>query len=106
MHRGSEPISVAVKTAKKSTTEKDKVEFLREMNIMSKMVHPNIVQLYGIIREGNNHLCLQINTLESARPNLVQVFIISNYSILYYVWASCPGVPLHPDYSMTYFLLA
>lgn len=48
MQRGSEPIKVAVKTAKKSTSE----EFLQEMKIMSQMVHPNIVQLYGIIRDG------------------------------------------------------
>lgn len=52
MQRGSEPVSVAVKTAKKSTTEREKAEFLREMNIMSQMVHPNIVQLYGVIRDG------------------------------------------------------
>lgn len=58
MQRGSEPISVAVKTAKKSTTAEEKGEFLREMNIMSKMVHPNIVQLYGVIRDGNNPTCI------------------------------------------------
>lgn len=52
MQRGSEPIKVAVKTAKKSTSTKEQVEFRREMNIMSKMVHPNIIQLYGIIRDG------------------------------------------------------
>ena len=54
MQRGSEPISVAVKTAKKSTSAKEQMEFRREMNIMSQMVHPNIVQLYGIIKDGMN----------------------------------------------------
>ena len=55
MRRGkSQPSIVAVKTAKKSTSENDKKEFLREMNIMSVMRHPNIVQLHGIIRDGKN----------------------------------------------------
>ena len=52
MKRGSEPVSVAVKTAKKSTTAATQEEFLREMNIMSQMVHPNIVQLFGVIKDG------------------------------------------------------
>lgn len=54
MHGGPEPVSVAVKTAKKSTSAKEQEEFRKEMNIMSQMVHPNIVQLYGIIKDGNH----------------------------------------------------
>ena len=50
MKRGSEPVSVAVKTAKKSASKHE--EFIREMNIMSQMVHPNIVQLFGVIKDG------------------------------------------------------
>ena len=52
MQKGSETTSVAVKTAKKSTSTKEQQEFQYEMNIMSQMVHPNIVQLYGIIKDG------------------------------------------------------
>ena len=48
--------TVAVKTAKKSTSEKERSEFLREMNIMAQMRHPNIVQLHGIIRDGEYYL--------------------------------------------------
>lgn len=61
MKRGSEPISVAVKTAKKSST--NHAEFLREMNIMSQMVHPNIVQLFGVIKDGKQHNRVKIVAL-------------------------------------------
>ena len=52
MQRGDRQVKVAVKTAKKSSTEKEQVEFLQEMIVMSQMRHPNIVQLHGIIKEG------------------------------------------------------
>ena len=51
MH-GVAPIQVAVKTAKKSSSSKEKAEFMREMTIMSQMMHPNIVRLYGVVQQG------------------------------------------------------
>ena len=45
-------ITVAVKTSKNSQSAKQKAEFLREMNIMSTLQHPNIVKLHGIIQDG------------------------------------------------------
>ena len=50
--KGVEPIQIAVKTAKKSSSKKEKEEFMREMTIMSQMMHPNIVRLYGVVQEG------------------------------------------------------
>ena len=52
MRRGADNITVAVKTAKKSTSAKEQKEFCQEMNIMAQMMHPNIVRLYGIVRDG------------------------------------------------------
>ena len=52
LKKGVEPIQVAVKTAKKSSSSKEKEEFMREMTIMSQMMHPNIVRLYGVVQEG------------------------------------------------------
>ncbi len=54
MQRGSESVSVAVKTAKKNTSPKEQAEFHKEMKVMSQMVHPNIVQLYGVA-EGESY---------------------------------------------------
>ena len=43
---------VAIKTVKKYESEKEKESFLREMNIMSKLMHPNIVRLFGLVQQG------------------------------------------------------
>lgn len=63
MKRGSEPVSVAVKTAKKLSSS-NQMEFLREMNIMSQMVHPNIVQLFGVIKDGKQHNKIALFTFD------------------------------------------
>ena len=44
---------VAIKTIKKYESEKEKDRFLKEMNIMSKLMHPNIVHLFGLVQQGN-----------------------------------------------------
>ena len=45
---------VAIKITKKFSSEKAMRDFQNEMSIMSEVVHPNIVRLYGIIREGRH----------------------------------------------------
>jgi serine/threonine protein kinase len=44
--------AVAIKSVK-HTTLKEKQNFMWEMCIMSKMLHPNIVRLYGLVLKGN-----------------------------------------------------
>lgn len=68
---------VAVKTIKEYESQKEKDNFLKEMNIMSKLIHPNIVRLFGLIKQGNakkkiseSHNTLQLvyrGTLDCAR---------------------------------------
>ena len=43
---------VTIKTIKKYKSEKEKESFLKEMNIMSKLMHPNIVRLFGLVQQG------------------------------------------------------
>ena len=44
--------TVAVKTIKKYTTQRDKEDFLKELNMMLRMIHPNIVQIFGLVQKG------------------------------------------------------
>ena len=46
--RGAESMPVAVKMTKKTISD----YLQQEMAIMSQMMHPNIVRLYGIVNEG------------------------------------------------------
>ena len=46
-----EDVPVAVKTVKYDTDE-DKAAFIKEMKVMSRMLHPNIVRLFGLVLEG------------------------------------------------------
>ena len=43
---------VAVKMTKTTISEYLQQSFMKEMTIMSQMMHPNIVRLYGIVSEG------------------------------------------------------
>lgn len=45
-----ENVPVAIKTIKHET-DADKEAFLKEMKVMSKMLHPNIVRLFGLVLE-------------------------------------------------------
>ena len=46
-------VEVAIKTIKKYESNKEMDNFLKEMNVMSKLLHPNIVRLFGIVQQGN-----------------------------------------------------
>ena len=43
---------VAIKTLNSSAKEGDRVKFLQEGAIMGQFRHSNVVELYGIVREG------------------------------------------------------
>ena len=46
---GATGVKVAIKTVK---VVQEKENFLKEMNIMSKLLHPNIVRLFGLVQQG------------------------------------------------------
>ena len=53
LHKGSGiSVAVAVKTIKKFKSEKETDDFLREMTVMSQMIHPNVVRLHGLVQQG------------------------------------------------------
>lgn len=49
-----ESVTVAVKKTKDNCPAKEKDNLMQEMAVMSKMVHPNIVKLYGVVTEGKH----------------------------------------------------
>ena len=51
-------LTVAVKVIKKYQSQKALDDFLKEMDIMSQFVHPNIIKLYGLVQQGIVSLCL------------------------------------------------
>ena len=53
LHKGTPgEVLVAVKTTKTNSTEKDTANFMKEMMVMSRLLHPNIVRFYGVVHEG------------------------------------------------------
>ena len=45
-------VEVAVKTLKEGSGEEDRVKFLQEAAIMGQFRHPNVVEMYGVVTEG------------------------------------------------------
>ena len=44
-------IDVAIKRIKHYSSEKERNDFLREMAVMSQLIHPNIIHLHGVVKE-------------------------------------------------------
>lgn len=47
--RQGQQIEVAVKALKPDAPEEEEVKFLQEAAIMGQFLHPNIVQLHGVV---------------------------------------------------------
>ena len=54
LKQGSESTPVAIKMTKRTISEYHQQAFMKEMSIMSQMMHPNIVRLYGLVTEGGS----------------------------------------------------
>lgn len=51
-HKSRAEVEVAIKTIKMCDSENEREDFLREMNVMSKLLHPNIVRFFGLTKQG------------------------------------------------------
>jgi hypothetical protein len=45
-------VDVAVKTLKEGLGKEDRVKFLQEAVIMRQFEHPNVVEMYGVVTQG------------------------------------------------------
>ena len=60
---------VAIKTLNPSSTKpEDKVKFLQEAAIMAQFRHPNVIQLYGIVTDGEPVGCNMTSTCVLSPP--------------------------------------
>ena len=53
--RQTKKITVAVKTVRKYDSKEAAEDFLIEMNVMTKFVHPNVIKMYGLVQQGEMH---------------------------------------------------
>ena len=61
---------VAIKTLNPSSTKpEDKVKFLQEAAIMAQFRHPNVIQLYGIVTDGEPVGCNMTSTCVLSPPH-------------------------------------
>ncbi len=44
-------LDVAVKILRKSSSETEKLKFLQEATIMAQFRHPNVVTMYGVVKD-------------------------------------------------------
>ena len=51
-------MTVAVKTIKRYKSEQAQSDFLQEMGIMMKLMHPNVVHHYGLAQQGIAHILI------------------------------------------------
>jgi serine/threonine protein kinase len=45
-------VVAAVKTLKEGSKEEDRIKFLQEAAIMGQFKHPNVVEMYGVVTQG------------------------------------------------------
>ena len=50
--KSSTEVEVAIKTIKLCDSDKEKENFIKEMNVMSTLLHPNIVCFFGLTKQG------------------------------------------------------
>lgn len=72
-------LDVAVKTLSEKATEAEKILFLQEAVIMGQFLHPNIVQLYGIVTRGGPVSVLDLAIKQNTSCIKPSVF---NYNLL------------------------
>ncbi len=51
----SAKLDVALKSISENGSTDDKIKFLQEAITMGQFTHPNIIQLYGILAQGNDN---------------------------------------------------
>ena len=52
LQRGNGRKDVAVKTLNEGSKEEDKIKFLQEAAIMAQFKHPNVVEMCGVVSNG------------------------------------------------------
>ena len=62
IHKSS-GLPVAIKTIKQYESEKERESFQKEMIVISKIMHPNIVRLFGLVQQGRSFIRITIHVM-------------------------------------------
>lgn len=76
---------VAVKTLSVDASMEERIRFLQEAHVMSQFSHSNIVQLFGVIAEGNPVSSIQANAHMHnvlLQPNMYVYYLYYQYVLL------------------------
>ena len=58
-------VEVAVKTLNERSGEEDRVKFLQEAAIMGQFKHPNVVEMYGVVTQGEPVSSIEMHGIDS-----------------------------------------
>ena len=75
---------VAIKMTKQTISEYLQQSFLKEMNIMMDMMHPNIVRMYGLVTEGE-YVCVCVCLHECTYTYMTSTDVTSPWIVLEYM---------------------
>ena len=71
---GSQMTEVAVKTLSVDAVMEERIKFLQEAHVMSQFCHSNIVQLFGVIAEGNPVSSMHAHHVHTHTTLLLHIF--------------------------------
>ena len=69
-------IDVAIKVLSSESDQHSKIKFLQEAAIMSQFRHPNVIKLYGVVRD-NDQVCTYLRMLIIRSITIFNTYVLN-----------------------------